>query len=181
MKNIILCVLFFAALGTDTTFASANKLEADSTLFESQRQLVNELLEERSRKFGEYDHSLQQRTGIFGLVKSKSDMQQSIDILQAIVINDNNIFLETRKLLDLKDTERERFQLLAKDFDGQVTAYMKTVSKLQKENEKLQLQIKELQEDEHNNSLIFYLIALIFAGLLFVVYRLYRQLYWKKN
>src|SRR5690606_18171017 len=108
----------------NTLLANSKYLEADSSLFENQRQRVNMLLEERSRKFGEYDQSLQQRTGIFGLFKSKSDMQKSIDILQAIVINDNNIFIETRKLLDLKDTERDRFQLLATEFDNQVTAYM---------------------------------------------------------
>jgi ABC-type phosphate transport system auxiliary subunit len=156
-------------------------LDSDSTLFESQRQLVNTLLQERSRKFGEYDHSLQQKTGIFGLFKSKSDMQKSIDILQAIVINDNNIFIETRKLLDLKDTERERFQLLAKDFDDQVTAYMKTVSKLQQENDKLQQQIKVLQKDEHNSNMVFYVIALLIVGLLFVFYKLYRKTRVTKN
>lgn len=182
MKNIVLSImLFLISPGTNEVFASSGKLELDSTLFESQRKLVNTLLEERSRKFGEYDQSLQQRTGIFGLFKSKSDMQKSIDILQAIVINDNNIFIETRKLLDLKDTERERFQLLATDFDNQVTAYMKTVSKLQKENEKLQQQIKELQEGEHHSNLIFYLIALLFIGLLFVIFKLYQKLRVPKN
>ncbi|HMR19959.1 MAG TPA: hypothetical protein PKA53_11730 [Sphingobacterium sp.] len=182
MKDIILCIAFFLiSLTFNPLFANSNSLELDSSLFESQRQRVNALLEERSRKFGEYDQSLEQRTGIFGLFKSKADMQKSINILQAIVINDNNIFMETRKLLDLKDTERERFQSLAKDFDNQVTAYMKTVSKLQQENERLQTQIKELQDGEHNSNLIFYIITLVFAGMAFLIFKLYQKLQTKKN
>lgn len=182
MKNIILCIaLLFASLSANVLLANAKYLEADSSLFESQRKRVNMLLEERRRKFGEYDQSLEQRTGIFGLFKSKSDMQKSIDILQAIVINDNNIFIETRKLLDLKDTERERFQVLAKEFDNQVTAYMKTVSKLQQENERLQLQIKDLQHEEHNSNVIFYLLGLVFIGMAILIYKLYQKLHTTKN
>jgi len=155
--------------------------ETDSLLFENQRKRVNFLLEERSRKFGEYDLSLEQKTGIFGLFKTKTDMQTSINILQAIVINDNKIFLETRKLLDLKDIEREHFQKMAKEFDGQVTAYMRTVSKLQNENEKLRLQIKDLEKEEHQSGVVFYLLGLLFIGLGFVIYKLYRRSYASKN
>ena len=158
--------------------AMANvNLQADTSLFENQRKHVNFLLEERSKKFGEYDQSLQEKTGIFGLFKTKSDMQKSIDILQAIVINDNNIFIETRKLLDLKDTEREHFQHMAKEFDNQVTAYMKTVSKLQEENENLRHEISELEQGEHSSGMIFYVLGLVFIGLLYIIYRLYRKLH----
>lgn len=179
IKFIVLLAVLFWNLGC--VYAYSSELETDSTQFETQRQLVNKLLEERSRKFGEYDQSLEQRTGIFGLFKSKADMQKSINILQAIVINDNEIFIETRKLLDIKDTERERFQSLAKEFDTQVTAYMKTVSKLQKENEKLKEQITSLEEGEHNSNRIFYVIGLVFAALLFVIYTLCRKLQVQKN
>lgn len=164
------------------TSATANmSAEADSLLFENQRKRVNFLLEERSRKFGEYDHSLEQKTGIFGLFKTKTDMQKSINILQEIVINDNKIFLETRKLLDLKDTEREHFQKMATEFDSQVTAYMRTISKLQEENEKLRLHIKDLEKGEHQSGVVFYLLGLLFIGLLFVIYLLYRRLRASKN
>lgn len=179
IRFIVFLTIISGVLGD--SYAHSSVLETDSALFETQRQLVNNLLEERSRKFGEYDKSLKQRTGIFGLFKSKGDMQKSINILQAIVINDNNIFLETRKLLDLKDTERERFQSLAKEFDMQVSAYMNTVSKLQRENEKLRAQIAGLEEEEHNSNRIFYVIGLLFAGLIFVIYTLYRKLQAHKN
>lgn len=183
MNMISLSVIgtcFFLCWGI--SFASASTgMDEDSLLFENQRQRVNFLLEERSRKFGEYDSSLQQKTGIFGLFKTKTDMQKSINILQAIVINDNKIFLETRKLLDLKDTERERFQKMANEFDGQVTAYMKTVSKLQQENEKLRLQIKDLEKEERRGGITYYVLGLLFLGLLILIYKLYGRLQAYKN
>ncbi|KKX50295.1 hypothetical protein [Sphingobacterium sp. IITKGP-BTPF85] len=65
---------------------------ADSTSFEAQRMRVNKLIEDRKVKFGEYDLSLEKKSAIFGLFKSKDDMQRTIDILKNIVITDNNIF-----------------------------------------------------------------------------------------
>jgi len=179
MKNTLLfkvVVLLFCLSPMGGVIANIS-LDTDTSLFENQRKRVNFLLEERSRKFGEYDQSLQEKTGIFGLFKTKADMQKSIDILQTIVINDNNIFLETRKLLDLKDTEREHFQRMAKEFDAQVTAYMKTVSKLQEENDSLRLKIKELEQEEHSSGVIFYILGLVFIGLLVVIYLLYKKLH----
>ena len=179
MKNTLLfkiVVLLFCLSPMGGTMANIS-LDTDTSLFENQRKRVNFLLEERSRKFGEYDQSLQEKTGIFGLFKTKADMQKSIDILQAIAITDNNIFLETRKLLDLKDTEREHFQRMAKEFDAQVTAYMKTVSKLQEENDSLRLKIKELEQEEHSSGVIFYVLGLVFIGLLIAIYLLYKKLH----
>lgn len=141
--------------------------------FEDQRQRVNQLLNERSRKFGEYDESLKQKTGIFGLFKSKGDMQRSIDILKEIVINDNNIFIETRKLLDLKDSERERYQRMATEYDQQVTAYMKTISKLQQENERLKEKINTLEQEEHQSSSylsLFIFVTLVLIGIIIYLY-----------
>ncbi|ERJ58667.1 hypothetical protein [Sphingobacterium paucimobilis] len=145
----------------------------DSISFETQRQRVNVLLDQRSKRFGDYTNSLEQKTGIFGLFKTKSDMQKSIDILKSVVINDNAIFLETRKLLDLKDSEADRFHALAKEYDQQVTAYMKTISKLQAENEKLRNTIQALEEEDHTDNKYRYVIFVILflSGVLFFLYK----------
>lgn len=145
----------------------------DSLTFESQRARVNKLLDERSRRFGEYDNSLEKKTGVFGLFKTKKDMQKSIDILRNVVINDNNIFMETRKLLDLKDAQSERYQKLATEYDTQVSAYMKTITKLQNENEKLRGDINGLQDTDQgsDNKLFFAIIVII--GLVVAVIVLY--------
>lgn len=147
---------------------------ADSINYESQRDRVNQLLDQRSKKFGEYSTSLEQKTGVFGLFKTKGDMQKSNEILRAIVINDNNIFLETRKLLALKDSQNIRYQQLAKEYDVQVRAYMKTITQLQQVNEDLKKQLNDLDhQDDQNNRLLYICILLIviLSGLLIMQYR----------
>lgn len=165
---------FFLFISICTISTCVNgQIYEDSTSFESQRKRVNDLLDQRSKRFGDYTASLEQKTGIFGLFKTKSDMQKSIDILKSVVINDNSIFLETRKLLDLKDSEAERFHTLATEYDQQVTAYMKTISKLQAENEQLRDKIKKLEDQTHEGNKLLYLsvILLLLFGAAFSYYR----------
>lgn len=137
----------------------------DSSAYEVQRNHVNELLNARQQKFGAYDTSLTKKTGLFGLFKSKGDMQKSIDILKDIVITDNNIFLETQKLLKIKDFEKDKFQQLAIDYDKQVSAYIGTISKLQKENEKLRSQVDKTSGNGGISTILLY-IALLVVGVL---------------
>jgi len=175
MKNWLFTLLVLLSSTYSIHSFSQTPLDT-STSFEDQRKRVNNLLNERNQKFGEYDVSLQQKTGIFGLFKSKNDMQKSIDILKQIVITDNNIFVETRKLLDLKDSEKERFERLATEYDQQVTAYMKTISKLQNENDKLRETIKNLEEEDHSSSRYIYLFILAIIGLILTLIYQYRLL-----
>lgn len=160
MSALTLCLLYIQ----DAKAQSRHK--TDSLSYETQREKVNTLLNQRSLKFGEYDQSLQQKTGIFGIFKSKGDMQRSIDILKEIVINDNNIFIETKKLLDLKDYEKEYYQKLATEYDEQALAYMKTITKLQQENDKLRQEILKLEDTEHGNDILLYISLLIIFALL---------------
>lgn len=98
-------------------------------------------------------------------------MQKSNDILRELVINDNNIFLETRKLLDLKDAQSERYQKLATEYDQQVSAYMKTINKLQNENDKLRGEISQLQDvDQGSDNKLFFAIVLILILVGVIVY-----------
>lgn len=175
MKNLIAALPIFLILLMPVFSYAQSPLNTDSA-FEDQRQRVNKLLNERNHKFGEYDTSLLQKTGIFGLFKSKGDMQKSIDILKQIVITDNNIFLETRKLLDLKDSERAHFEQLASSYDDQITAYMKTISKLQAENEKLRQTISSLEEEDHDNNTYLYLSIMLIIGMAVALIYQYRLL-----
>jgi len=144
---------------------------ADSTSFEAQRMRVNKLIEDRKVKFGEYDLSLEKKSAIFGLFKSKDDMQRTIDILKNIVITDNNIFLETRRLISIKDDEKQKFQNLASEYDKQVSAYMGTINKLQKENEKLKKDIENLEGSDNSSNILLYIALAIIAVLSYFVYR----------
>lgn len=153
-----------------TSFA-ASAQNADSTSFEAQRIRVNKLIEDRKVKFGEYDLSLEKKTAIFGLFKSKDDMQRTIDILKNIVITDNNIFLETRRLISIKDDEKQKFQNLASEYDKQVSAYMGTINKLQKENEKLKKNLDNLQGSGSSTNIFLYIALAIIAVLSYLLFR----------
>jgi hypothetical protein len=50
------------------------------------------------------------------------------------------------KLLKIKDFEKDKYQQLATDYDKQVSAYIGTISKLQKENEKLRAQGQNIRK-----------------------------------
>ncbi|MFZ4263108.1 hypothetical protein ACFRAE_13770 [Sphingobacterium sp. HJSM2_6] len=177
MRKAILVHFTYLILFCSSSFVygqADQNLQADSLNYESQRNRVNELLDQRSKKFGEYGTSLEQKTGVFGLFKTKGDMQKSNEILREIVINDNHIFIETRKLLELKDSQSIRYQRLANEYDEQINSYMKTISKLQEANEGLKKELMDLGNQQHQHSLIFYiagLLILILSGWLIMLYR----------
>src|SRR3546814_14323558 len=113
---------------------------SDTSGYEAQRQKVNQLLQQRSARFGQFDESLKKRTGIFGL-KTKKDMQASIDILKQIVLTDNDVFRETKMLLDYKDVEKSQISQQADEFDARINGYIKPIGKLQPEHERLSVTV----------------------------------------
>ena len=142
---------------------------SDTADYEAQRQKVNALLNERSQRFGQFDESLQKRTGIFGL-KTKKDMQASIDILKQVVQMDNAIFQETKALLDFKDFEKSQISEKAMEFDGRIDGYIKTISKLQREHERMSEEINALDRTNRFYQGVTLLLGLIVMvlGLVFI-------------
>lgn len=173
MKQLSLLLVFL--VGILHIGKSQTSTEIDSINFEKQRERVNNLLEERSKRFGEFDNSLRQKTGVFGIFKRKKDMQQSIDILREIVLTDNSIFLETKKLLDIKGNESDRNENLAAEYDKRVSGYMHTITKLQTENEKLRHQIHNLEAKQRKYHTTILLLILVVLTLSFALYRRLRQ------
>ena len=140
-------------------------LKAQDTLaYEVQRQRVNDLLNQRSARFGEFNKSLDARTGIFGF-KTKKDMQASIDILKEIVQTDNHIFKETKVLIDYKDMEKTFIASQNQQSTARINGYVNTISKLEKHQDALKLSLKQLEE-RYNRLLVFSL----FAGIVLVVF-----------
>ncbi len=168
MKPLSLFLVFF--MGLLYMGKSQSHIDIDSINFEQQREHVNNLLEQRSKRFGEFDHSLRQKTGVFGIFKRKKDMQKSIDILREIVLTDNDIFLETKKLLDIKENESDRKENLASAYDEQISGYMHTITKLQAENEKLRNQINDLESKQRNRHQTILLLVIIILALSFTLY-----------
>ncbi len=159
-------VFFFFAIA----LLSYQPLFAQDTLaYEVQRQRVNSLLEQRSARFGQFDQSLKARTGIFGL-KTKKDMQASIDILKEIVSTDNNIFKETKVLLDYKDMEKTFISSEAQQSTKRINGYISTISKLEKKQEEQLLKIQQLQQTSSRYLVVsLFSILLVIALVLFLI------------
>jgi hypothetical protein len=153
-------VLFF---GINQVFA-----QSDSSAYEVQRIIINQLLAERRSRFGQYENSLDKRTGIFGL-KTKKDMQFSNDILRQIVLTDNDIFSELKILLDYKDLEKEQVKIKAETVEGRIGRYQTTITGLQQENEKLRTETEKKNEDYDKQSIYLLLLAIsLFASIWYI-------------
>ncbi|MGY3054065.1 hypothetical protein ACVWYG_002268 [Pedobacter sp. UYEF25] len=112
----------------------------DSSSYKTQRVKINSLLNQRSLKFGQYDESLKERSGIFGL-QTKKDLRKSNDILRTVVLDDNQIFREIKSLMEYKDLQNQQKVSEAGEYEGRMIGYMHTVKKLQDQQKKLQDQL----------------------------------------
>lgn len=168
-RSLYLCLFFI--------FSGVQSYAQDSLAYEVQRQRVNDLLDQRSARFGQFNQSLEAKTGIFGL-KTKKDMQASIDILREIVQTDNRIFKETKVLLDYKDMEKSFISYQAEENKDRINGYVNTISKLQKHQDVQNLQIQELenQSSRYLSLLVFCLILVIILTII-----LYRHKFGRKT
>jgi hypothetical protein len=158
--------LYFTAL----SFIAA--AQADTSGYEAQRSKINALLAERSVKFGQYEQSLNERSGIFGF-QTKNDIKNSNEILRQIALNDNNIFKELKVLLDYKDFQVQQVQTAASANSERLKSYMASIKKLQDQNQILRKQIEE-KEKEGSGSyvLLILLVLLITAAGYFAYYKI---------
>jgi len=152
--------------------AFSSQAQVDTNSYQTQRFKINELLKERSARFGQYDQSLNQRTGIFGF-QTKKDIKNSNEILRQIVLNDNNIFKELKVLLEYKDLQVQQVQSTAKASNERISAYMAAIKKLQDQNEILRKQLSEQEKESGNTS--FYVILLMAALLVAAGYIIYTK------
>lgn len=131
----------------------------DSSAYETQRNKINQLLKERSSRFGQYESSLGKKSGIFGL-KTKKDMQFSNDILRQIALTDNDIFSELKILLDYKDLEKQQAETKAETVEGRIDRYQTTITRLQQENQKLRAMSEKSVSDYENQKIYILLLIL---------------------
>ncbi len=147
--------------------------QVDTSSYQNQRLKINALLKERSTRFGQYDQSLNQRTGIFGF-QTKKDIKNSNEILRQIVLNDNNIFKELKVLLEYKDLQVQQVQSTAQASNERINSYMAAIKKLQDQNEILRKQLGEQEKESGNAS--FYVILLLAALLVVAGYIIYTKM-----
>lgn len=151
----------------------ASAFQSDTSAYQIQRLKINGLLAERSNRFGQYDQSLNARTGIFGLYQTKGDIKNSNEILRQIVLNDNNIFKELKLLMDYKEQEVKQVIIDANSNNTRIQGYMLSIKNLQDQNQVLKKQADSLQKEKVFRN---YLIIFLLAGLLAVGYSFLKKL-----
>ena len=168
LRSLLPILIFFLIL----TGVSPVVAQNDTTAYQLQRLKVNALLSQRSQKFGQYDQSLDQRTGIFGF-QTKQDIKNSNEILRQIVLNDNNIFKELKILMDYKDQEVQAIQRSAGDASNRIQSYKTEIKKLQDQNELLK---KEADRSKSGSVVVIFVIILLSAALVGTIYFFRRKL-----
>jgi hypothetical protein len=163
MKKAIIFLLSIVSLG-NIAFAQ------DSSAYELQRNKINALLAERSAKFGQYEESLNARTGIFGF-QTKRDIKNSNEILRQIAINDNNIFTELKVLLDYKDLQFQEVKSNVDHNQLRIDSYKKTIRDLQLKNEELLDYNQKIDRSTDKLQLLLVLIVIALAVCIFIIYR----------
>lgn len=159
-RNLItLLVLFFFV---HTGFANYNP----GDLYQKQREKVNSLLEERSQKLSYHKQAAHEKSGLLGLFKSKKDREKTIHILEEVLLMDNQILLETKTLIDLKESEHQQLDGLSEEYEVQANAYRNTISKLQEQNSRLKEDIEASRRINQKYLGAFLLSALVALGLL---------------
>lgn len=172
MKKIFLFILFSLFLAH--TFA---QVSSDSLAYQAQRKKINSMLAWRKQKFGQYDQSLTKHTGIFGL-QTKKDIKTSNDILMDIIKTDNDIFVQTKILLDYRTFQQNQAISHSSEIDSTNIGFMNSINKLQEQNEKLKQQLAttglEWQQSKQRS-------LWLIIGLLIIVIYLLRLKFVKKN
>jgi hypothetical protein len=162
MKNIIIALLScFLFLHTQ---AQSNP---DSLAYQLQRTKINSMLAQRSLKFGQYDQSLNQHTGIFGL-QTKKDIKRSNDILMDIVKTDNDIYDQLKVLLTYQTFQQTKAldkskeaETKSKETETYNIGFMNAVNRLRGQNEKLQEQLKDEKRENQKATAIFIMVGVL--------------------
>src|SRR5581483_10221875 len=104
MKKLFLLLLICLWHGL---LLAQSKGNSDSLAYQLQRKKINDMLDQRRQKFGQYDESLKKHTGIFGL-QTKKDIRRSNDILMDIARTDEAIFEQIKILLNYRTFQQQQ-------------------------------------------------------------------------
>ena len=154
-------------------FAGARAQNTDSLAYQLQRKKINSMLAVRAQKFGKYDQSLSEHTGIFGL-QTKKDIRRSNDILMDIVKTDNEIYKQLKILLDYRTFQQTQVLDKSKESEATNFTFMRTINTLRDQNEKLKKEA-EATAANHEKSTRNYIIVIVvmIASILLLLWRKY--------
>jgi hypothetical protein len=152
-------------------FVFAQKSNSDSLAYQLQRAKINQMLEQRRQKFGQYDQSLKMHTGIFGL-QTKKDIRRSNDILMDIVKTDDDIFRELKILMDYRVFQQQQAQTHSTQSENVTLAYMNTINRLRNRIEQVKLDAQNEKAHQQNQvRLLIGIIVLLFVSILYLLTR----------
>ena len=179
MKKSVLTILTFLLLAT--AYAQQNP---DSVAYQLQRQKINMMLEQRRQKFGQYDQSLKEHTGIFGL-QTKKDIRHSNDILMDIVKTDNDLYEQIKVLLGMNTFQQKQAldksvetAARAKETETYNIGFMNTINRMRAKNEQLQ---KQLDDAERNHAKTVSALVILLVLMLLSIFLLLRSKYAAKR
>ncbi|MBV8390974.1 MAG: hypothetical protein JO080_14310 [Mucilaginibacter sp.] len=136
----------------------AQKSNPDSLAYQLQRAKINQMLDQRRQKFGQYDQSLKMHTGIFGL-QTKKDIRRSNDILMDIAKTDDDIFREIKILMDYRVFQQQQAQTHSTQSENVTLAYMNTINRLRGQIDQLKQEAQK--EKAHQQNLLGILIGVV--------------------
>lgn len=159
MKKIIpaflLCLLH--------TYSFAQKGNNDSLAYQIQRAKINQMLDVRKQKFGQYDQSLSQHTGIFGL-QTKKDIRRSNDILMDIVKTDDAIFRELKILMDYRIFQQQQVQTKSAETENVNLGFMSTINRLRQQIDQSKQELQKEKEHQAGMLRIFIILFVLMLG-----------------
>lgn len=150
--------IIYLFLSIAVTIAKAGP-NPDSLAYELQRKTINSMLNQRRQKFGQYDESRNKHTGIFGL-QTKNDIRRSNDILMDIVKTDDEIFRQTKILLDFRTFQQNQAQTHSSQVENNALAYMATINKLRNQLDKVQKDADEEKKHAYSVNRTWFIIAI---------------------
>jgi hypothetical protein len=161
MKKIALLFLFclIATVGA----SAQSPVNSDSVAYQLQRQKINNMLAARKQKFGQYDQSLGQHTGIFGF-QTKDDIRRSAGILMDISKTDDAIFKELKILLEYRDFQQRQIQNHSKEAETTAAGYMEVINRLKQQNARLKQQLNNSEQHFSTRQTIFVIVILFMAA-----------------
>jgi hypothetical protein len=159
MKKLILACLLCLLY----TYTFAQTVNTDSAAYQLQRAKINQMLDVRRQKFGQYDESLKQHTGIFGL-QTKKDIRRSNDILMDIVKTDDDLFREIKVLMDYRVSQQEQVQTKSTETENFNLSFMNTINRLRQQIDLLKQEAKKEKEHQTHLIRIFIIVFVLMLG-----------------
>jgi len=159
MKKIItaclICLLY--------TSAFAQKNNVDSIAYQLQRAKINQMLDVRRQKFGQYQESLSKHTGIFGL-QTKKDIRRSNDILMDIAKTDDDLFREIKILMDYRVFQQQQAQTHSTETENVNLGFMTTINKLRTQADQIKQELQNEKDHQVKQLRIFIIVFVLMLG-----------------